>query len=209
MTTPVVLIVLASYVSLLLELVVLRVPSVASSLNIWSPTPALVAAYSPRYRRLLDLAKPLKLLMFVVPLLVVYAVFAYPLLVAWYGADPLDDYAFTPSFATNASGVALLLAGRALALKSALTIRRDNDQAESFHLHTTGPFRWSRNPGLIGMYAFVAGLWLIAPSTAMLAGILVYVVHMDIRVRMEEDFLGNRFGPAYAEYRSRTGRYLP
>jgi protein-S-isoprenylcysteine O-methyltransferase Ste14 len=32
---------------------------------------------------------------------------------------------------------------------------------------------------------------------------------MDFKVRLEEDFLANKFGISYSAYRLRTGRYLP
>jgi protein-S-isoprenylcysteine O-methyltransferase Ste14 len=59
------------------------------------------------------------------------------------------------------------------------------------------------------MYTFVLGLWLATPSLAMLCGILVYVVHMDFKVRLEEDFLANTVGEGYRLYERRTRRYLP
>jgi protein-S-isoprenylcysteine O-methyltransferase Ste14 len=59
------------------------------------------------------------------------------------------------------------------------------------------------------MYVFVAGLWLAAPSLTMLAGIVIYVVHMHFKVRMEENFLENRFGESYVAYCRRTSRYWP
>jgi protein-S-isoprenylcysteine O-methyltransferase Ste14 len=58
------------------------------------------------------------------------------------------------------------------------------------------------------MYMFVSGLWLAAPSVAMLCGMAVYVVHMDFKVRMEEDYLGNTIGEPYRSYQQRTPRYL-
>jgi protein-S-isoprenylcysteine O-methyltransferase Ste14 len=58
------------------------------------------------------------------------------------------------------------------------------------------------------MYFFAIGLWLTTPSMAMLAAIGVYAAHMHFKVLMEEDFLANRFGQAYTDYRLRTGRYL-
>lgn len=202
--------ILAAYGSLLVELTVFRVPSVASSVNIWAPTTTLLSGYSPAYQRFFRLAKPLKLLIFMAPLSVVYGIYLYPLLVIFVGPDLLNDYLFAPTPPSGAGGIALMLVGRATALSSVMTIRqRNRQQGESFHLHTTGPFRWSRNPGLVGMYLFVAGVWVTMPSAIMLAGIVLYVAHMGFKVRMEEDFLSNKFGEEYADYRLRTGRYLP
>lgn len=210
MTTWVAAIVVTAYVSLAVELTVLHVASVASSRTIWSASAELVAAYSPLYRRVFRLSQSAKVLAFGLPLLVIYGVYTYPLLVLWAGADPLGDYLFAPAAATDVLGAALVVCGRVLALAAVLTIRRHNDQlGDSFRLHTGGPFRWSRNPGLLGMYLFVGGLWLVTPSATMLFGLALYVSYMDFKVRMEEDFLMNKFGSSYAEYRLRTGRYLP
>jgi protein-S-isoprenylcysteine O-methyltransferase Ste14 len=210
MTTWLAAFVVAGYASLVIELTLLHVASVASSRGIWSAPAELVAGYSPKYRRVFGLPLPVRLLAFGLPLLIVYCAYAYPLVVLWAGPDPLGDYLFPPSVPTDLLAVALIVCGRALALGAVLTVRRGNDQAgDSFRLHTAGPFRWSRNPGLLGMYLFVGGLWLAAPSTATLLGIVLYAAHMDFKVRMEEDFLFNKFGSSYADYRLRTGRYLP
>jgi protein-S-isoprenylcysteine O-methyltransferase Ste14 len=202
--------VLAAYVSLAIELTVLHVPSVASSRRIWTPRAELVRSYSPRYRRVFAWPRSLKVLVLGVPLAAAYGVFVFPLLVLWRGADPFGDYLYAPSATTDLLGLCMVVAGRALALAAVVTIRRQNEQrGDSFRLHVSGPFRWSRNPGLVGMYLFVAGLWLVAPSASMALGIVLYVAYMDFKVRMEEDFLANKFGGSYAEYRLRTGRYLP
>lgn len=200
----------AGYASLAIELTLLHVASVASSRGIWWAPAELVAGYSPKYRRVFRWPLIARVLVFGLPLLLVYGVYAYPLLVLALGPDLLDDYVFAPAMPTDLLGAALVVGGRVLALGAVLTIRRENEQTgDSFRLHTAGPFRWSRNPGLLGMYLFAGGLWLLAPSAAMLLGIVVYVAYMDFKVRLEEDFLTNKFGISYSEYRLRTGRYLP
>lgn len=209
MTLWVTVLVLCGYVSLLLELTLLHVPSVASSRRILRASNELAHGYSAKYQRFFGWPLAVRLVAFGVPLLVVYAVFAYPLLVVWRGADLLGDYVFQPFVVTDLTGAALIVGGRAVALAAVVTIRRDNEQSgNSFRLHTAGPFRWSRNPGLLGMYAFVLGLWLTAPSAAMLLGIVLYVLYMHLKVCMEEDFLVRKFGNSYLAYRLRTGRYL-
>jgi protein-S-isoprenylcysteine O-methyltransferase Ste14 len=201
--------ILLAYASLAVELTALHVPSVASSRGILWPDAARVATYSPWYRRIFGLNLISKALL-VTPLLAAYGVYSFPLFVLWLGPDPLNDYAFAPARATDAAALVLIVVGRAAALGAAVAIRRDNAQRrESFRLHTAGPFRYCRNPGLVGMYVFVAGLWLACPSATMAAGIFVYVVYMDFKVRMEEDFLRGKFGDAYREYCRTTGRYLP
>lgn len=202
-------VIVAAYASLLVELAVLRVPSVASSLSIWRRKDALVAAFSAPYRRLFDLAKPWKLLLLGVPLLVVYAVYLYPLLNIVAGPDLLGDYLFASPRALEILGILSIAFGRTLSVLTAWELRqRRTGGGASSALHTSGVFRWSRNPGLVGMYAFCGGIWLTMPSAALLAGILVYIVYMDLKVRMEEDYLKNTFGAEYMGYRSRTGRYI-
>ena len=204
-------VILAAYASLLLELTLVHVRSTASSLQLWAPDAELVGTYSPRYRRLFALGRPTKALLFIAPLLVVYATFLYPLVVVVVaGRDPIGDYLFTPSPGLTTVGLGLLLVGRGIAVVSALSIRRHNAQSgDSFRLHTAGLFRWSRNPGLLGMYLFIGGIWLTMPSALMLAGMLFYVLYMHFKVRMEEDFLANRFGEPYLAYRAKTRRYVP
>jgi protein-S-isoprenylcysteine O-methyltransferase Ste14 len=202
--------IVVAYASLAIELTLLHVPSVASSRRLWSAEPTLVAGYSPRYRALFALRPAQKLVLFVLPLLAGCAVYVYAPLAVWTGSDPLGDRLFAPTPYSSAAAIGLIVAGRALALRAASTIRRHNAQhGESFHLHTAGVFRWCRNPGLVGMYLFACGLWLAAPSATLALGVLVYVAHMDFKVRMEEDFLANKFGREYADYRARTGRYWP
>lgn len=207
MTSFVAAVAALAYASLLLELTVLHVPSVASSSRIWAPRPGDTTAYSPRYRRLLRSSKLWKLLVSL-PLVFVYAVFLYPIALIATGEDLLGDFLFQPVLLTNALAAALMLSGRVVSLTAALTLRRYVSSDNSIGLHTGGVFRWSRNPGLVGMYSFALGLWLAAPSLSLLCAILVYIAYMHFKVRMEEDYLQMRFGDAYAQYSRRTRRYL-
>lgn len=202
--------ILLGYGSLLFELTALHVPSVASTRAIWSRSGAVEVAYSPPYRRVFRLSRPQKLLLFMLPLLVTYGVYLYPLMTLWGSRDPLGDHLITTSILSDGLAAFLIVAGRAITLASVLTIRSDGrGAADAPALYTDGPFRHSRNPGLVGMYVFVTGLWLAGPSLVMLAGMLVYFLHMDFKVRMEEDYLQNQFREAYSAYRRRTSRYWP
>jgi protein-S-isoprenylcysteine O-methyltransferase Ste14 len=209
MPTWVAIVILAAYASLLVELTILRVPSVASSLNIWMRSEELVAAYSESYRRLFRLAQPWKLVLLGIPLLIVYGVYIYPLLTIAAGPNLLGDYLFTPTAIAEGSGVVLIIVGRFLAVATALELRRHGSHdGGRVHLRTSGVFNLSRNPGLVGMYVFCGGVWLTMPSASLLAGILVYSAYMDLKVRMEEDFLRNTLGAPYVAYQLRTGRYI-
>ena len=199
-----------AYVSLFVELVFLHVPSVASSRSILLADPAVTHGYSGIYRTVHGLPLALRLLLFVLPIAVIYAVFALPLLALATGANPLGDDLYSAGQVAQLAGLALILVGRMLSLWAVLSLRNAGGESrDAGTLHTNGPFSRVRNPGLLGMYLFVFGLWAITPSLLMLIGILVYLLHMDFKVRMEENFLGNNFGSEYETYRDRTGRYLP
>ena len=53
-----------------------------------------------------------------------------------------------------------------------------------------------------------AGFWLAMPSVLFVLGIAVYMTHMHFKVRLEEDYLCNRFGSDFVHYRDNTPRYL-
>ena len=201
--------ILLGYASLLLELTALHVPSVASSRAIWTGPRDAGVAYSPSYRRVFALSRPAKLLRFFLPLLITWGVYLYPLVTRWGVRDPFGDHLFATSVLSDALAACLILAGRAVALVTAVTLRSAGGGDGDAALRTQGVFSHSRNPGLVGMFAFVAGLWLAGPSLAMLAGMVIYALHMDFKVRMEEDYLQNRFAESYGEYRRRTRRYWP
>lgn len=201
------LLVIACYASLLLELTALHTPSVASSRRIWTPDDTELEFYSERFRRWFGLSPLQKMLRFVLPLAVVYAMFAYPLLELWRGPALLGDFLYAPGALTRIAAVAMVIAGRSLTLGSVFALRR---YATAGHraLQTRWVFRVSRNPGLVGMYLMFIGFWLIMPSALFGLGILVYMLHMHFKVRLEEDYLSNRFGGDFSRYRERTPRYL-
>lgn len=72
----------------------------------------------------------------------------------------------------------------------------------------TGLFAISRNPIFLGMLAMLAGLLAVLPTAVTLSIVLVGTVLIHIQVRLEEDFLTQRHGPAYHAYRGRVRRWL-
>ena len=76
-------------------------------------------------------------------------------------------------------------------------------------LVTRGPYRWIRHPfygsvtRLILAVALLAANWFLLLAGSMLVGLLV------MRTDKEEELLVARFGDAYREYMSRTGRFFP
>ena len=68
-----------------------------------------------------------------------------------------------------------MLGGRAVTFASMLQLRQLRNQAA---VQYSGFFRWSRNPGLVGMYAFYLGLCFLFPCVVLFAGLIPYVWNM-------------------------------
>lgn len=79
---------------------------------------------------------------------------------------------------------------------------------EVVNLRTTGLYRYSRNPQLIGSFFFIVGYAMLWPSWtgALWASLWLLITHL--MVRGEETHLEKVFGDEYRAYCARTPRYL-
>lgn len=85
-----------------------------------------------------------------------------------------------------------------------------NHQVHAESLVTEGAYAHCRNPMYLGNLLLLFGLALASNSQLFAAVALPLVGLMYVAiVAAEEDFLGERFGPRYVEYRQRTPRWLP
>jgi protein-S-isoprenylcysteine O-methyltransferase Ste14 len=110
-------------------------------------------------------------------------------------------------------GRVLVAAGMAFSSSAAATVVAHRSTVVPHHpvaaLVTTGPFQVSRNPmytGLVVTYlgaALWAGTWWPLP----LAPLCVLATDRLV-IRQEEAYLADRFGDAYARYRTRVRRWL-
>jgi protein-S-isoprenylcysteine O-methyltransferase Ste14 len=78
-------------------------------------------------------------------------------------------------------------------------------------LVTDGPYVYSRNPMLTGVFLFLAGIGILYGSvflTFIATPVFVFVSILEFRY-IEEPELEKRFGKAYAEYRARTPIIVP
>jgi protein-S-isoprenylcysteine O-methyltransferase Ste14 len=76
-------------------------------------------------------------------------------------------------------------------------------------LVTDGVFRWTRNPGYLGMLIALFGVALIFAFDWLLILIVPTWVILNLAVvRHEELYLQQRFGRAYLDYTKRTPRYF-
>lgn len=76
-------------------------------------------------------------------------------------------------------------------------------------LVTAWPFSWMRNPIYTGVITVAVG-WSLR-TRSLLAGVFTALLTLIfvIKVRLEERFLREKFGPSYDEYARRVGRFLP
>ncbi|HET9639574.1 MAG TPA: methyltransferase [Allosphingosinicella sp.] len=82
------------------------------------------------------------------------------------------------------------------------------DAASQPPLVRTGLFALSRNPIFLGMRLALLGLFLVLPTGATLAVMMLGEALMQIQVRLEEAHLSEAVGSEYEDYRRATRRWL-
>lgn len=110
------------------------------------------------------------------------------------------------------AGAAVIALGAALLSWAVLHFRswRFRAKLEPGHqLATDGPFRLLRHPIYMALNLLALGTALWAPTPIVWAGFVLMAVGSDLRARSEEALLARAFGSAYADYCSRTRRFLP
>jgi protein-S-isoprenylcysteine O-methyltransferase Ste14 len=75
-------------------------------------------------------------------------------------------------------------------------------------LRTSGLYRYSRNPQLVGGFIFIVGYAMLWPSWTGALWASMWLVIAHLMVRGEEVHLENVFGDKYRDYCVRTPRYL-
>lgn len=197
--------VLVAYGSLLVQLLLFPVPSEASVYQL------LLGADDEkddtRVAHARGLSPVKKLVTYFLPTAVGIALFLIPLAAALW--PPVVDY-LIPLHSLDTVwalglGAVLVLGGQSVTVVSVLQLRRYKIRSE---LQSSGLFRWSRNPGLVGMYAFYLGLCFLFPCVVLFVGLIPYVWNMHTRVLMEESHLSSRLGAPYVDYMTRVPRYV-
>lgn len=112
------------------------------------------------------------------------------------------------------AGVALFVAGFALAAWARLTFKRQRaeilpwSQAHSA-LVMSGPFRFSRNPMYLGILVISVGAALVAGTWLMwLVPLLLFTLDNFVIIPFEERSMERTFGDAYRAYRTRVRRWI-
>jgi protein-S-isoprenylcysteine O-methyltransferase Ste14 len=126
----------------------------------------------------------------------------------------LEPIAALDGAAGHAIGVVLAVCGFALTFGAQLAMgdawRIGVDSEERTDLVTDGPFRLVRNPIYSAMFPTAAGFVLMVPNALALAALIAFGVALELQVRrVEEPYLLQVHGDAYARYAARVGRFLP
>lgn len=192
----------AAYATLLLELTVFPIPSEASTWQLLAPETDSQGTELDRAQRR---SRAGKLLGYALPTVVGVVAYLLPLAVilvpAWRAT-----LCWSTHPAAMLGGMAAIVGGRLLTFGSVLQLRATRQRGGG---PPGGLFRWSRNPGLVGMYLGYVGLT-VGYSMPLLALVLpLYLWNMHRRVRLEESQLQHTLGSAWASYATHVPRYLP
>jgi protein-S-isoprenylcysteine O-methyltransferase Ste14 len=128
--------------------------------------------------------------------------------------DVVEPIGALDTTAVQIAGLVLYALGLAICVGAQLAMgaswRIGVDESERTDLVTDGPFAIVRNPIYSGVIPLVAGLTLLAPNPIAIAAFFTLVAAFEIQVRLvEEPHLLRAHDPAYREYASRVGRFVP
>ena len=130
-----------------------------------------------------------------------------------FGLEALLPSADLPGPLGPILGAVLILAGAALLLSFVRAFEAGDTAVEPWRettaIVTDGPYRFTRNPGYLGMALVYAGIalasecmWVLAPLPLVLA-----VIDRGVIAR-EERYLERKFGEDYLGYKRRVRRWL-
>jgi protein-S-isoprenylcysteine O-methyltransferase Ste14 len=105
------------------------------------------------------------------------------------------------------SGLAMLVSTTQLFARSHGSLAPWNPPTE---LVASGPYRFSRNPMITGIYCVLAGETLAFRSPWLLAWALAFIVAMSSHILFQEEpLLRRRFGESYVRYCENVPRWMP
>jgi protein-S-isoprenylcysteine O-methyltransferase Ste14 len=136
--------------------------------------------------------------------------------VAYFCVYALASYAFLDSRLSHVNtggllfplALVLMLIGFLMVLFSMPFLGRRSFGQEVGTLRTSGIYRYTRNPQLVGGFFFIVGYAMLWPSWKGVLWACLWLVIAHLMVRDEEVHLEHVFGDAYRDYCARTPRYL-
>ncbi len=136
--------------------------------------------------------------------------------VAYFCFYALSSYAFLDARLSQANTAGLLFAlalvlmtiGFLLVVFSMPFLGKQSFGEKIGGLRTSGLYRYSRNPQLVGGFFFIVGYAMLWPSWMGALWASLWLVISYLMVRGEEAHLENVFGAVYRNYCERTPQYL-
>ena len=136
----------------------------------------------------------------------------YTVFAAAFGWPLANRQRFFQSTVVAWLGVALCLVGVLVLVLSLVSFgnsfRVGIDVDQPGRLVTTGIFAVSRNPIYVGFFVFLVGQLLVSPDWVPLIYLIAGAALFHRQVLREEEFMAQRYGQEYADYRRRVRRYV-
>lgn len=139
-----------------------------------------------------------------------------PALMWWASGRP---FTWTPSASWIIISIILMVSGLSLSVWSIIHMRKvgEGNPFDAYnhevaprtkHLMTDGPYKYSRNPMLLGVYIYDIGVMLWLMSWWPLLIFAAEVILLTLQVRSEEKRLEADFGEEYIAYKQSVPRYF-
>ena len=153
------------YISLFIELYFYSIPSIVSTKKILKPDQSITDHFSENIKNLLNWSLPIKILVFVFPMLFIYLLHLLPVYILYdliCNEKPIQN-----TFWICWIGIVLVLFGRIISHIYLANIKKIKKKDFNGFI-TSGLFKFSRNPGLLGLYISFLGFYAIKPSALFL-----------------------------------------
>lgn len=139
--------------------------------------------------------------------------------IMWWVAEKPISFSFENLY-LMISAFVLIIIGFAFALWTVIYMKRvgKGHPADAFnheiaprtqHLMTKGPYRFCRNPMLLGTLVFYIGIGLALKSWLSLMVPAIFIAILLVQVHFEEKRLAKDFENEYLAYKKSTSRLLP
>lgn len=132
----------------------------------------------------------------------------------WAATRAAPDFGFTVP-ARRVGALTLAVAGVVIALLGVISFRRARTTVNPLHpeaasaLVVSGVYRFTRNPMYLGLLLVLLGWAVFLANALAFVFPAVYVPLMNrLQIRPEENALAEKFGPGFADYRSKVRRWL-
>lgn len=174
------------YISFIVELAVLPVPSEASTgylLKEWKSNGIL------------------RNVMYIFQYIFNFIFTLYPLIISLYS---LFQTNLIESDFVSITGLILAFSGRAISIYGAFLLHNNGGR----NLITSKIFRWSRNPISLGIFLTFMGLIMIIPYPLLIAAYAGFVWIFNYKINIEEKYLLEKFNNEYRDYKKSTPKYF-